>query len=192
MDEIAAGIVSSLLVSAALAAAPETSRAAEVRPVLVGGYDTGGAKIAEVPFTSGATDSITANEGLYVGAGVSVLNDDRNIEFLGAVNVKYVGIHASNGNVEWTRVPVDALVFYRMESFRIGAGVTYVISPRLTGSGLASNINASPDNALGGLVQADYLLGKVALGLRYTFLEYKTGGSTSKSDGVGISFGFTF
>jgi hypothetical protein len=179
------------LLSLALAA-PATSQAAEVRPVLVAGYDTGGAKIAEVSFTTGETDSLTANEGVYLGAGVSVLNDDRNIEFLGAMNVKYVGIHASNGNVEWTRFPVDALVFYRTESFRIGAGVTYVIGPRLTGSGPASSINAIPDNAFGGLVQADYLMGKVALGLRYTFLDYKIDGNSYRSDGVGISFGFTF
>lgn len=174
------------------AAVPAVSHAAEVRPALVAGYDTGGDKIVNVTFTNGQTDSIRANEGLYLGAGVSVLNDDKDLEFLGTVNYKFTSIHASNGDIDWTRIPLDALLFYRMESFRVGAGLTYVMSPKLSGSGVAGGVNTKVDDALGFLVQADYLLGKVALGLRYTALDFKAGGNTVKSSGAGITFGFTF
>jgi hypothetical protein len=174
------------------AAVPAVSHSAEVRPALVAGYDTGGDKIVNVTFTNGQTDSIRANEGLYVGAGVSVLNDEKNIEFLGTVNYKFASIHASNGDIDWTRVPLDALLFYRMEKFRVGAGLTYVMSPKLSGSGVAGGVNTKVDDALGFLVQADYLLGKVAIGVRGTFVSYKSGGQTAKGDGVGITFGFTF
>ena len=92
----------------------------------------------------------------------------------------------------WTRFPLDALVFYRWPSFRLGGGLSYAIHPRLKGSGAASDIDATLDNALGAVVQGDYLVEGFALGLRATLLDYKFGGNTIRSSGVGVSFGFTF
>lgn len=173
-------------------AAPAAANAAEARPVVVAGYDTGGGDIQNVTFGGGTTDTIKANEGLYLGGGVSLLNGARNVEFLGTLSYKYQAIHANNGDITWTRFPVDALLFYRRQSFRAGGGATYVIRPRLKGSGEVSYIDAGFDNALGAVLQADYLMGGLALGLRYTMLEYKGGGTTVKSNGVGASLGFTF
>jgi hypothetical protein len=183
---------SAFLVLAALAAAAATAQAAEVKPAFVAGYDTGGDEVVAVTFSSGETDSIRANEGFYLGGGVSILNDARNVEFLGTLSVKYQGLHASNGDLTWIRFPLDALVFYRLQSFRLGGGLTYVIHPRLKGSGEASNVDATLDNAAGVVLQGDYLMGRVSLGLRYTLLDYKLGGNTVKSSGLGASFGFTF
>lgn len=176
----------------ALAVLAATSHAAEVRPVVVAGYDAGGDSLIGLTYTSGNTDSIRANEGLYAGAGVSVLNDAGNIEFQGTLSVKYMALHADNGGVTWLRYPLDALLFYRMRGFRMGGGLTYVIAPRLKGSGELSNIDTKLDNAAGAVLQADYLLERVNLGVRYTILDYKIGGNTIKSSGVGVSFGFAF
>ncbi|HUL91098.1 MAG TPA: hypothetical protein VLV56_02020 [Burkholderiales bacterium] len=173
-------------------AAPAVSLAADLGLALVAGYDTGGDKIVTVTFTNGETDSLRANEGLYLGAGISVINDDKNIEFLGTVSYKFASIHANNGDVDWTRVPLDAIVFYRWPNFRAGAGLTYVMSPKLTGAGAASGLNVKVDDALGFLVQADYLVGKVNIGLRGTFVDYKAGGNTAKGSGVGVTVGVTF
>jgi hypothetical protein len=178
--------------AAALTAAAGTAHAAEVRPVIVAGYDTGGDQIKAVTFQSGENDSIRANEGLYLGGGVSVLNDAGNVEFLGSLSLKYQRIHASNADITWTRIPLDALVFYRMQSFRLGGGLTYVLHPRLKGSGDASSTDTAFPNALGAVLQGDYLLGRVSLGVRYTVLDYKSGGSTVKSNGLGVSFGIAF
>ena len=177
---------------AALAVAAASARAAEVKPAFVAGYDTGGDEVVAVTFSSGKTDSIRANEGLYLGGGVSILNGARNVEFLGTLSVKYQGLHASNGDLTWIRFPLDALVFYRLQSFRLGGGLTYVIHPRLKGSGEVSNINETLNNAPGVVLQGDYLMGRVSLGLRYTLLDYRVGGNTVKSNGLGASFGFTF
>jgi hypothetical protein len=181
-----------LAILALLASAPAGVRAAEARPVFVAGYDTGGDDILKVTFGSGTADSIGANEGLYLGGGVSLLNGARNVEFLGTLSYKYQAIHASNGDITWTRFPLDALLFYRWQSFRAGGGATYVLRPRLKGSGDASNIYTAFGAALGAVLQADYLVGGVAFGLRYTILEYQEGGTTVKSNGVGATFGFTF
>ena len=160
--------------------------------MVVAGYDAGGDRIVNLSFTNGKGDSIRANEGVYVGGGLSVLNGARTVEFQGTLSVKYQGLHADNGGVSWTEFPLDALVFYRRQSFRLGGGVTYVMNPRAKGTDAASNIDMTFDNALGAVLQGDYLVEQVSLGLRYTLIDYKLGGSTVKGSGVGVSFGFAF
>jgi hypothetical protein len=180
-----------LFALAALVGAPSRA-AAEVRPVVVAGYDAGGDSVASLTYTNGNTDSLRANEGLYAGAGVSMLNGAGNIEFQGTLSVKYAGLHADNGDVTWLRYPLDALLFYRRQTFRLGGGLTYVIGPRVKGTGEASYIDMKLDDAAGVVLQGDYLLDRVSLGLRYTILDYKFGGSTIKSSGVGVAFSFAF
>jgi len=181
------------LVLMVVAAVPIASHAVDVRPVFKAGIDTGGDTIFTATFTDGKKDSIKANEGLYVGGGVSVLNDSKNIETEVTANVKYTSITASNGDVSWTRYPLEALVFYRMPQFRVGGGLTYHVSPKLSGSGVAGGVNVKVDDALGVVLQGDWLITqRVSLGLRYTNLSYKANGVSANSDGVGITFGFRF
>jgi len=181
------------------AAVPSAAHAADIRGVFVAGFDTGGDKLLTVTFDNGESDSIRANQGLYAGGGISVLTDSKDIEFQGTLAIKYDGVSASNGSATFTRLPLDALVFYRWEKFRLGAGLTYVMNPKVKTSGLppapglpSQDLNVTLDNAVGGLVQADFLLGRVAIGLRYTALDYKFQGNTIKASGAGLSFGFTF
>src|SRR5262245_44718373 len=182
-----------LLLAVLGAAALPSAHAADLRGVFVAGIDTGGEKLVTVTFTVGTTDSIRANELFYVGGGIYVLNDAKDIEFQGTAALKYAGISASNGDVTFTRLPIDDLVFYRWEKIRSGGGLTSHITPKLKSSGIpGGDVNVTLDNAFGGVVEADYLLGRVAIGLRYTALDYKFQGNTIKSSGVGLSFSFTF
>ena len=184
--------------AAALAAAP--AHAVDVRPMLKAGYDTGGDKLLTVTFTDGSTKSIRANEGLFVGAGASIVNDTKDIEAELSLSAKFTAVSASNGDVTWTTFPLDALVFYRFPNVRVGGGLTYHINPKISSSGVTlvpSDVQV--DNALGYVLQADYRFGeKIGLGLRYTGLEYKlhsasTGASaTKKSNGVGLVFSVSF
>jgi outer membrane protein with beta-barrel domain len=176
-----------------VAAVPAASLAADVRPVLRGGYDTGGDKIVTAIFSNGSTKSIKANEGFYVGGGASFLNDSKNIETEVTANVKYASITASNGDITWIRYPLEALVFYRMPQFRVGGGVTYHVGPKLSGSGVVGGLNVKVDDALGVVLQGDYLFTqKASLGLRYTNLSYKANGVSANSNGVGVTFGVRF
>ena len=177
---------------AALFVVPAVSGAAEVRPVFVAGFDTGGDKLATVTFTNGDTESIRANEGLYIGGGISVMNEDKDIEFVGTVNYKYAAVHADNEDITWTRIPIDTLLFYRWQKFRLGGGLTFQLSPNLKASGQLLSSNVNVDNAVGLLLQGDYLLGKVNIGLRATLVDFKANGSTAKGNGVGVTFGITF
>lgn len=107
------------------------------------------------------------------------------------LNWKYTSISADNGDIEFTRFPLDALLFYNFPKARIGAGVTYHLNPELDGSGVASPLNVEFDNALGFLAQIDWRIAeKVAVGARYTVLDYDAtnGGGTVESNGLGLIF----
>jgi len=173
------------------AAAPAVSHAVDIRPMLKAGFDFGGDTLITVIFTDGSTKSISANEGLYFGGGVSILSDSKDIETEVSLSYKFTGINASNGTVDWTRFPLEALVFYRFPQFRVGGGLTYHLSPKLSGSGVVSG-SAKFDDSAGFVLQADYLLQKITVGLRYTSLDYKVGGASVKSNGAGITFGISF
>ncbi len=172
---------------------PLASLAADVRPVVRIGFDFGGDKLASATFTNGSTDTIKAGEFIYLGGGLSVITDSKDIEVEVTLSYKNDNINASNGKIDWTRYPLDALVFYRMPKFRLGGGLTYHLGPKLSGSGAASNINGNFDDSLGFLLEGDYLITqKVNVGLRYTNIKYKIGGSSIDGSSIGITAGYRF
>lgn len=182
-----------LLVLASTILAATSVHAQEVNPMFKVGLDTGGDTLYQATFTDGSSKSIKANGGAFFGGGISVINDAKDIEAEVSLSYKTDTIAAKNGDVKWTRFPVDALVFYRVPHFRVGAGLTYHLSPKLTGSGAAGSFDISVENAMGMLLQADYgFSDKMFLGLRYTGIEYKptncAGCTPAKGNGVGLVF----
>lgn len=155
------------------------------------GYDTGGDTLVTVLFVGGDTEKIKANDGLYFGAGVSMVNDAKDVETEFSLSYKFDEITGSNGDLTFSRLPLDALVFYRLPSVRLGGGVTYHINPDLDGSGVVGGLNVKFEDALGFVLQADWrLTEKMNLGLRYTVLDYEVEGTGGKvdSNGIGIVF----
>lgn len=175
------------------------SHAVEVRPMVKTGYDFGGETLATVVYTDGTTRSIKSNEGLFFGGGASILNEAKTIEAEIALTYKIARINATNGDLDWTRMPLDVLVFYRMPRIRVGGGLTYHMNPEVEGSGVARNVNLQFDNAFGVILQADWLIMDrktltMALGLRYTNIEYKLQGTTASpnTSGMGLTFSVSF
>ena len=195
-----------LIALGAFLAAP--SYAVDVRPAFKGSIEFGGDKLVSVGTTgSGSSDSVTAGQGLALGAGVSILNEAKDIETEVTLSYKFSGIHADNGDVDWTVLPLDALVFYRIPHWRFGGGLTYHMNPKLKGSGDASGLEAEYKNALGAVLQADYMFGeKIKLGLRYTAVKYKASKiqdtsiiqvnqeppSSAKTNAIGVVFTVSF
>jgi hypothetical protein len=185
-----------LLTLVAAFVGPLAAQAAEIRPLLKAGFDFGGDTLVRVTFTDGSSETIKANEGLYVGGGAVITNDARNFEFHVTLAYKFALINASNGDVEWTRFPLEALAFYRFDKFRLGGGLAYHINHELEGSGVVGGLDVKFENALGAVVQADWrITDQIAAGVRYTALKYEAKapltGST-KSDGLGLTFTWSF
>lgn len=193
MKSTAKPVAAWAMLSAALITSP--AMAMDVNWHYKAGYDAGGDTLVTVRFTDGSQENIKANEGVFFGGGVSIINQDKNIETEIALTYKVDDITASNGSVEWSRWPLDLLVFYRWDKVRAGGGLTYHMNPSLDGSGVASGLNAQFKDSLGYLLQADWrITEKMNLGLRYTVLDYKTtsGSSNVSSNGVGIVFSGNF
>src|SRR5258708_29255001 len=108
------------LVLMVIAAVPVASLAADVRPVVRIGFDFGGDKLAGSTFTNGSTDTIKAGELIYLGAGLSVITDSKEIQVGATLPYTNARLNASNGKIDWTRFPVDSLFFYRIPNFRLG------------------------------------------------------------------------
>jgi hypothetical protein len=191
--------ISKSLLTLALAAAcasPMVSAAAEIRPLVKAGYDFGGDAMVRVLFTNGDSATIRGNEGFYLGGGAAIINDARDWEFDVTLAYKFALINASNGDVKWTRWPLEALAFYRFQKVRVGGGLAYHISPKLEGSGVVGGLDVKFKDALGAVLQADWrITEQMAAGLRYTILEYDAKGpftGSTKSDGLGLTFSFNF
>lgn len=151
------------------------------------GYDTGGDTLVTVTFVGGDTENIKANRGLFFGGGISLVNDTNDIETEISLSYKFDDITGSNGDITWSRLPIDGLVFYRLPSVRLGGGITYHLNPDLDGSGVAGGLNVEFKNALGFIAQADWRISdKLNLGLRYTFLDYETENTGVKVDSNGL------
>jgi len=191
------------------AAVPATSNAVDVRPIIKAGFGLGGDTVVTVGTTSSSgssSRSIKANQGVFFGGGVSILTDSKALETEISLSYKFYTIAAQNGHVDWTVLPLDALVFYRMPNVRLGGGLTYHLSPTLNGNGAASRLNAKYDDALGFVLQGDYVLkNRFNFGLRYTSVEYKrtsfqtdpllvatTPAANPRTNGVGFVFSMSF
>jgi len=192
----------------ALAAAP-VAYAQEVKPMFKAGFDFGGDTIVSVGVassTGSSSDSIKANEGVYIGGGASIVTDAKDIEVQVAISYKFSGITAGNGDVDWKVLPLDVLAFYCQPKFRVGGGLTYHLNPTLKGSGAASDLHANYKDALGFVLQADYRFSeRAALGARFTSVNYKaesvqasstivatTPATNPKSSGLGVTFSMSF
>jgi len=155
---------------------------------------------------SSSTRSIKANQGVFFGGGASILTDSKEFEAEVSLSFKFYTIAAQNGRVDWTVLPLDALVFYRMPNVRLGGGLTYHLNPSLSGSGAAGGLNAKYDDALGFVLQGDYVLkNRFNFGLRYTSVEYKrtsfqtnplivasTPAANPRTNGIGFVFSMSF
>jgi hypothetical protein len=188
---MARAFIGALAASAALGA-----QAADVRPLLKAGLDFGGDTLVTARFEDGETRDIKANEGVYLGGGVAIISDAKDWECHLTLAYKFALINADNGDIEWTRVPLEALVFYRFQRVRVGGGLAYHLNPSVEGSGVVGGLNIHFKDALGAIVQVDWrITDNVALGARYTMIEYDAKSPVSGSasgNGLGLAFSINF
>ena len=180
--------------AAVLALSATSARAWDVGPMFKFGWDTGRNILLQVPFSTGPSQQIRVNEGLYGGAGIAVINDSRTLEGELSVSYKAKLVTGDDGQVDWNRIPIDLLGFYRTQNFRFGGGLTYHTFVRLRGTGNAQMFQEF-ENALGAIAQIDMLFGeRGSIGVRFISLEYKAKGIDYKanSNGIGVTASISF
>jgi hypothetical protein len=158
------------------------------------GFDAGGDKMATVQYENGDDNDIKAGEIANLNIGVIIQNGTSDFETQFTIGWKFDSSSAENGDLSFNRYPIELLQFYKPGRFRFGGGITYQMNPSLDGSGFASDIKVDFDNALGFVLQGDFLFDLYYAGLRYTNIEYEVENYESKvgGDSVGLVLGFRF
>jgi len=167
------------------------------------GLDFGGDTLAKAKFKGGGTDTIKAGEGLWLTGGIVGIVENFETQF--TIGYKFDSSTASNGSMDFSRIPVELLWFYNKRNdegyfsgtWRFGGGITYHINPELKGDGAAKKIDAEFDNALGFILEAGVIFQtqdaiKPFLGLRYTFIDYEIGKNSADGNCLGFLAGIKF
>lgn len=152
--------------------------------VLGGGLTFGGDTLGTFVYTNGSTDSIKAGELLLLHAGLDYrLSEEVSLQGT-------LGIHtdttkkASNGEVTFSRFPLDLLAYYHVsDAFRIGGGTRIVFGSKLKGTGIAANVNDSFDNSIGVVIEAEYMaIPMLGIKLRHVTEKFRPAGSSFNID----------
>lgn len=167
--------------------------AAETSGLMMINADFGGDTLVDITYTDGSTADIDAGRGITLGGGVNWnLSDDFILQTTAAWKFTTIP-QASNGDLTWTRIPLEAIAYYNIEKLRIGAGVIYHMSNRLKGTGFASGATQDFDNALGTVVGFEYLMTPgMSINVRYTMISYTPAGTSFEVDGNSIGLGVNF
>lgn len=101
-----------------------------------------------------------------------------------------------NGNADFRRFPLDAVLFYKYRKHRFGLGATHHFAPRYS-----IEINGEDEqffdfeDATGGVVQYDYWPRRsLGMGLQYVFIDYEPedGSGELEGDSFSIMANFRF
>jgi hypothetical protein len=194
-----------LLAVLALRPAPASAQAPQ-RPFswqLGLGYDLGGEKLLTLTFTDGSKESLSANQGFsfFAGVGVArVYTETVALDTSVTLGVKGWNVGSGGDSMNYLVFPLEVMERLWAGPFRLGAGFSYLLSPRLTGKGVLKPLTTDLDNSLGFLVQAEWIgerkPGKPggSLGLRYVVQKLGFSGSnvTADANTLGFTLGLDF
>ncbi|GMM87699.1 outer membrane beta-barrel protein [Vibrio fortis] len=188
--------VSSGLILMALAS---QAHAAPFDFVIGAGYDFGGETMSTVQFTNGDSDKIESNEGLLIYGGVDVPVAE-SWRARATVGYKGTSVDGSNGEVTFERVPFELLGLYNIDNHNLGLGLTYHTGVEYKCDiSNSCNYTVEFDDSLGFIAQYEYQFNvgtdnRLALGARYTHIDYTVKGVdyTVDSGGFGLNISFLF
>jgi Outer membrane protein beta-barrel domain len=181
----------SALIGAALAALTLTAAQAQtqdsrsVRPLLGMGFTFGGDKLYTADFTDGSSDTVRAGGIFTLYGGVEFRATD-------ALAIQATaGYHgdstraATNGSIRFGRYPVDVLALYSVtDKVRLGGGVEFVNSPKLSGRGVVGDFNVRFNNTAGVVLEGEYLFTRnFGMKARAASIKFKADGASNKIDG---------
>jgi hypothetical protein len=150
------------------------------------GIHTGGDEMTLVDDSNAVIESTKAGELYSLALGGTKAFTD-NIEAQFTIGIKSNSNYALDSEASWVRYPVNGMIFYYSENYRLGLGATAHLYPKYKVSGTTKNASSSYKNALGGLLEFDYRLsGQLYLGLRYTAIEYVREDDGKRFDGSSI------
>jgi hypothetical protein len=202
----AAGLILSL-VSVVAGATVEQGNGAAIKWLIGFGLTYGGEKLAEVEVEyDGDTDDQDLRGGdlITVATGMVVYLPRPEWSIQTTIGYHFDEVSADNGEIRFDRYPLELIPFYNFRKHRIGAGLSYHLSPKLNLKEIGGP-KVKFDDALGWLVEYDYSFsgwenGGFVLGMRYLWINYDIGkvngtpasGGNVDGNHVGVHVDFMF
>jgi len=187
-----------LIVPAAPAPAPAAVAAPRpaVRWAITTGFDYGFNKLVKVEMTDGSTQSLAANDGLFLSVGATFLPLlEGRLETQATLGIKGWSIDASNGSMSITMFPIEILEAFRAEPLRLSAGVVFVPGPTTSAHGALASLNGIEfDNSLGIVLQGEWVApfkngrGQLSIGPRFLIQKFQVahGGPVLGANALGF------
>ncbi len=159
---------------------------AEWKGVAHAGYELGGDKIYKAwnVYTGATVLSINAGDGMVLAAGAAYVINPK-VAIQSTLGWKYQGSKDDDYGVSasFSRFPVDVIAQYSQANLRLGGGLTYHLSPKVSGV----NTSYTLDSSVGMILQFDYTTqSKLTWGLRYTDLTYSYNGLDFDAGSFGV------
>jgi hypothetical protein len=171
--------------------AASTVSAEETKPFIIGGFAFGGESLVS---TSG--EDLDAGGFLYFGGGMIHEPKNGNLLYQFSIGYKFDTVEFSgpSGDSTVSVMPLDAMVFYKVDKMRLGAGLAYYLNPKwefcLDAGGCAT---ANFDDALGLALEIRHQWTDILFwGARYTNVEYDIGSASADANNLRIHFGMVF
>jgi hypothetical protein len=170
--------------------------------VLTMGADFGSTKLVEATMSDGSTRSLKANQGFNAGAGASFLHLADNVFATQAtIGFEYSAISATNGSIRWLAYPLEVMEFAYLDPVRLGAGLSYLLSPSVKGDGAATGLDVKFKSSAGLVFQADAVYrfkqspraGRMTVGIRYVVQSLEAdlpGAQKINANAFGIAMNF--
>jgi hypothetical protein len=170
------------------------------------GGDIGGEDLISATMSSGETQTLAAGSGVVVTlGGIATPLWIGNVVGLGVggrIGIKYDNIDAKNGGVSLIRYPLSLwlqsyIAINAKWYVSLAGGAHKELSPQLSGSGVASGLDANFQSpwgwmADGGFLWADTWHLGIGFSIRYTRIHYSIGGQTVDASNVGGQLTFHF
>jgi hypothetical protein len=157
------------------------------------GVSGGGDKLVSGQYDDGSTVDIRAGGLVYLTAGIDYrLLPEFSLQ--GTINYHVDDASAWNGDLMFERFPIELIGYYQPNPvFRVGGGVRYTVSPKLSSNGKAPEANASYRNTTSAVAEAEYFVDPTCgIKLRYVHETFKARGREIDGSHVGISANFYF
>jgi hypothetical protein len=188
-------VIALAIASLGAAQAQNTPAQPQMRGVLGGGVTFGGDKLLTVEYENGVEMDLRAGGMIAMYGGIDYRVTDE-FSFQATVGYHVDNTTARNADARFDRFPLEVLAYYHVSpTWRVGGGARYVSNPKLKTSGALNIGNFSFDNTIGGVLEAEYLMGSnVGIKLRYVHETYESKQIVEKIDGshVGILANFYF
>jgi hypothetical protein len=164
-----------------------------VRFLLGMGVSGGGDKLASGQYDDGSTVDIRAGGLVYLTAGIDY-HIVPEFSLQGTINYHVDDASAWNGDFRFERFPIELIGYFQPNpSFRVGGGVRYALSPKLSSNGKAPEANASYDSSTAAVAEAEYFVDPTCgIKLRYVHETFKARGREIDGSHVGMSVNFYF